>query len=182
MSNREKLLKAAKECLLTVGYERTTVRHLVAASGANQASINYHFGSKEQLLTTALRDLNREWGDVLFAALARPADEAAHRDDVAVWGRIIESIQANRDLWAVNFESLSSARADAEIRGMIAEGQRLAREALARTFGGADDAAAVGARCYAALVGLAAQWLIDPDAAPSAEQIAAASGVDALSA
>ncbi|MFC4138657.1 MULTISPECIES: TetR/AcrR family transcriptional regulator [unclassified Microbacterium] len=177
MSNREKLLKAAKECLLTVGYERTTVRHLVAASGANQASINYHFGSKEQLLILALRQLNQEWGDVLFAALAAPGGTEATHDGVAVWSRIIESIQANRDLWAVNFESLSSARGDDEIRGMIAEGQRLAREALARTFSrdSAADPDAVGARCYAVLVGLAAQWIIDPASAPSAEQIAAGS-------
>ncbi|WP_350348678.1 helix-turn-helix domain-containing protein [Agromyces sp. G08B096] len=196
MGNREKLRAAARECLLTIGYERTTVRHLVAASGANQASINYHFGSKEQLLTEVLQELNREWGDVLFAALAagpaepggtaQPAEaggESRPADHEALWGRVIDSIRENRALWFVNFESLSSAYVDEEIRAMIADGQRVARQALARAFDGpaapddpaaAEAAEAAGARYYATLVGVAAQWLIDPDAAPTARQIAAA--------
>lgn len=171
MSNREKLLKAARECLLTLGFERTTVRHLVAASGANQASINYHFGSKEQLLTEALRALNLEWSAVLNTALGDESD-ADERDPESVWGRILASIQENRPLWFVNFESLSSAYLDDGIRAMIAEGQRAAKPVLARAFG-ADESE--GSHYYALLVGVAAQWLIDPDGAPSAADIAASS-------
>lgn len=171
MSNRDKLLKAARECLLTVGYERTTVRHLVAASGANQASINYHFGSKEQLLTDALRALNQEWGEVLTNALGDDAGAGA-RDHEALWERIIASIQENRPLWFVNFESLSSAYLDEGIRTMIAEGQRSAKPALARAFGAEE---ADGSRYYALLVGVAAQWLIDPESAPTPAEIAASS-------
>lgn len=170
MSNREKLLTAARECLLTVGFERTTVRHLVAASGANQASINYHFGSKEQLLTDALRALNLEWSEVLTTALSGEPDAGA-RDPETVWGRIIASIQENRALWFVNFESLSSAYLDDGIRAMIAEGQRAAKPALAHAFGAEESA---GSHYYALLVGVAAQWLIDPDGAPSPAEIVAA--------
>uniref|UniRef100_UPI003F498613 TetR/AcrR family transcriptional regulator n=1 Tax=Nonomuraea bangladeshensis TaxID=404385 RepID=UPI003F498613 len=170
VSAKDKLLTAARDCLLTKGYAHTTVRDLVAASGANQASINYHFGSKEQLLTRALRDLNAEWGELLFAVLAEPGGEEA------LWGRIIESIQANRSLWFVNFESVASARQDEEIRAMIAGGQELARASLARAFAGlgpeSDPARvqAVGSHYYALLVGLAAQWITDPERAPSAAQ------------
>ncbi|MGW4249734.1 helix-turn-helix domain-containing protein [Nocardia sp. NPDC004722] len=42
MGTREDLLAAAKQCLATRGYARTTVRDIVAASGANLAAINYH--------------------------------------------------------------------------------------------------------------------------------------------
>jgi hypothetical protein len=38
------------------GYARTTARDLAAESGANLASIGYHFGSKEALLNEALAE------------------------------------------------------------------------------------------------------------------------------
>ncbi|MFI9847053.1 TetR/AcrR family transcriptional regulator [Nonomuraea sp. NPDC051941] len=179
MSAKDKLLLAARDCLLTKGYAHTTVRDLVAASGANQASINYHFGSKERLLTRALRDLNTEWGELLFAVLEEPAGTRSG-DQEALWGRIIDSIQANRSLWFVNFESVASARQDEEIRGMIASGQELARASLARAFAGLGpdsdpgEVQAAGSHYLALLVGLASQWLTDPERAPTAEQFAAA--------
>ncbi|NUR89730.1 MAG: TetR/AcrR family transcriptional regulator [Nonomuraea sp.] len=177
MSAKDKLLLAARECLLSRGYAHTTVRDLVAASGANQASINYHFGSKEQLLTRALRDLNTEWGELLFAVL--DGGPGGPGGEEALWGRIIDSIRANRALWYVNFESVSSTRQDEEIRGMIAEGQAVARVSLARAFAGLgpdddqDAVMAAGSRYLALLVGLASQWLTDPDHAPTAAQFTA---------
>jgi len=183
MGNKDKLLAAARECLLTVGYAQTTVRDLVAASGANQASINYHFGSKEKLLTGALQDLNREWGELLLAVLDQPASTAASgaTQQEALWSQVIDSIRSHRELWFVNFESLSSARRDESIRTMIAEGQAAARVSLARAFAGLDPDEAeddavqrAGSHYYALLVGVAAQWLADPDRAPSAAQIVAA--------
>ncbi|GAB3452324.1 TetR/AcrR family transcriptional regulator [Actinophytocola sediminis] len=177
MGHRENLLTAARECLLHNGYARTTVRELVAASGANQASINYHFGSKDQLLTQAIYDLNEEWGRHLFAALedAEGAREQAAR--VARWQRIIESIQKNRELWFVNFETVAVLQHNDKIREMNASAQRTARVALAHAFGGlgqdADPAEvhAVGAHYYSLLVGVALQWLTDADEAPTAEEI-----------
>lgn len=178
MSAKDKLLLAARECLLTKGYAHTTVRDLVAASGANQASINYHFGSKEHLLTQALRDLNTEWGELLFTVLAA-SDGTRSGGEEELWGRIIDSIRANRSLWFVNFESVASAQRDEEIRGMIAIGQEMARVSLARAFAGLgpdDDpleVQAAGSHYLALLVGLASQWITDPERAPTAEQFAA---------
>lgn len=189
MNTKDKLLAAARKCLLELGYARTTVRDLVAASGANQAAINYHFGSKEKLLVTALNQLNTTWGELLFTALTGPdgADGTAGKrtraskvDHEALWERIIASIQENRALWFVNFESVASARHDDQIKDMIAEGQVASRTSLARAFAGLaedDDAEtvhAVGSHYHALLVGVAVQWLTAPDHAPSARQIAAA--------
>ncbi|UBU12490.1 TetR/AcrR family transcriptional regulator [Nonomuraea gerenzanensis] len=177
MSAKDKLLLAARDCLLTKGYAHTTVRDLVAASGANQASINYHFGSKEQLLTKALRDLNTEWGELLFAVLDGTSGEP--EDHEVLWGRIIDSIRANRALWFVNFESVASAREDGEIRAMIASGQEAARASLARAFAGLGpdsdprEVRAAGSHYLALLVGLASQWLSDPERAPEARRFAA---------
>ena len=67
MGNREKLLAGAKRCIQEKGFARTTARDLVAASGTNLASIGYHFGSKEALLTQALVEELGEWGDQVLA-------------------------------------------------------------------------------------------------------------------
>ncbi|GLZ79576.1 TetR family transcriptional regulator [Actinorhabdospora filicis] len=180
MSHKENLMRAARECLLRTGYARTTVRDLVASSGANQASINYHYGSKEALLTRALNELNTEWGDLLFRALVSPDGDTGEDAELARWERIIDSIQAQRDLWFVNFESVSYLKHDAEIRAMNAEGQRRSRIALAAAFAGLGEDAdparvhAVGSHYYSLLVGVALQWLTDPEAAPTAAEIVAA--------
>ncbi|ROP35074.1 TetR/AcrR family transcriptional regulator [Saccharothrix texasensis] len=174
MGHRDNLIAAARQCLLATGYARTTVRDLVAASGANQASINYHFGSKDQLLTRALTELNAEWGELLFSALGNPDEPIGHEER---WRRIIDSIRDHQDLWFVNFESVSYVQHDAQIRSINAHGQELARTALARSFGGlppsADpaDVRAVGGHYYSLLVGVALQWLTDPDNAPSAADV-----------
>ena len=53
MGHREDLLDGAADCLYTKGFGRTTARDVVAVSGTNLASIGYHFGSKDALLTEA---------------------------------------------------------------------------------------------------------------------------------
>src|SRR3954471_17610234 len=80
MSNRDALLKGAKECLRTKGYARTTARDLVAASGANLSSIGYHFGSKEALLAEAFDEIFMEWTTQLTeAATGDPTAGALQR-------------------------------------------------------------------------------------------------------
>lgn len=46
----EKILGAAKELFEEKGFEPTSVREIATLAGVNVALINYHFGSKEQLL------------------------------------------------------------------------------------------------------------------------------------
>lgn len=185
MGHRDNLLVAARHCLLVRGYGATTVRDLVAESGANQASINYHFGSKDRLLNAALFDLNREWGLLLFEALGVDADAGestfplTQSAAVELWTRVIESIRANEALWFVNFESISFAQHDPEIRTMNAEGQAASRNALARAFAGLGEdgdpveRAAIGSHYYSLLIGVALQWLTAPETAPTAQQIVA---------
>ena len=71
MGHREDLLEGAKKCLLEIGYANTTARDIVAASGTNLASIGYHFGSKEALMTQAIIEL---------LGLGREVRAAADRD------------------------------------------------------------------------------------------------------
>lgn len=185
LGNREKLVAAARSCLLKAGYGATTVRDLVAESGANQASINYHFGSKDQLLNQALFDLNREWGAVLFEALGIDETGTASvcTDEVSaidLWQRVISSIVDNEQLWFVNFESIPYVQHDAEIRKMNAAGQAASRDALAHAFGGLEPDSdperrrIVGSHYYSLLTGLALQLLTDRKNAPTARDLVSA--------
>lgn len=184
MGHRDNLLVAARHCLLVRGYAATTVRDLVEESGANQASINYHFGSKDRLLNQALFDLNREWGIRLFEALGldaefdQPSGPAPDRDTIVdLWDRVIASIRANEQLWFVNFESISFVKHDTEIREMNAAGQAAARNALSLAFAGLGNNSdtstrrAVGSHYYSLLVGLALQMLTDPTNAPTGNEL-----------
>lgn len=177
MTTKEKLLAAARSCLLRRGYASTTVREIIAESGANQASINYHFGSKDALLNQALFALNGEWGEVLFGVLSGGLEAPA--DHEGLWQGVIESILGNRPLWFLNFEAIALAQHDEVVREGLADRGESARAVLASVFGGIDpdempdEARSTGAHYYAVLVGVAMQWLIDPDTAPSAAQIAA---------
>ena len=51
---REKLLDAAERLFAEQGFDSTSLRQITAAAGANLAAVNYHFGSKEDLIVEVL--------------------------------------------------------------------------------------------------------------------------------
>ncbi|GGS30425.1 TetR/AcrR family transcriptional regulator [Actinokineospora fastidiosa] len=168
MGHREDLLAGAKRCLIEKGYARTTARDIVAASGANLASIGYHYGSKEALLNAALVQVNAEWGAAVGEVVA------ASRDFEAAWTRVTELFAAQRELLVVTFEALAQAEHAPEIRAALASGLDAARACMAKAFldNTTDDThRAVGSFCLALLTGVMAQWLIDPATAPTAKDL-----------
>ncbi|MEV6644389.1 helix-turn-helix domain-containing protein [Amycolatopsis sp. NPDC051371] len=65
-STRHRLLAAAEELLLTVGYDSVSVRAICSAAGLNPAAVHYHFGSKEALVAAMLEDrLAPVWANLL---------------------------------------------------------------------------------------------------------------------
>lgn len=52
---RERILNAAERLFAARGYEGTSTRAIVAASGDTIGSVNYHFGSKEKLFREVVR-------------------------------------------------------------------------------------------------------------------------------
>ena len=183
MGNREALLAGAKRCLLDKGYARTTARDIAAASGVSLAAIGYHFGTKETLLNAAMIEAIGEWGAELERALAaspdpRPSSPLGRFE--AIWAGLIASFATHRNLWGASFESFAEIDRVPEVRRILADAMeqgRLGLEAMFRTAGGADDEAsirAVGSFYHALLTGVLAQWLVDPERAPSAADLAAA--------
>ena len=185
MGHREDLLAGAKRCLVEKGYARTTARDIVAASGANLASIGYHFGSKEALLNQALIQSVREWGEQLAKTLIEAdVDHLGPRERYeAIWGRIVEMFGGNKQLWAAQFEVLAQIEHAEDVRQVLTAGNAEGRPGLGMLFNNIDpevderQASLVGAFNQALLTGIMAQWLIDPTTALNGMDIAEALSV-----
>jgi len=173
MGNREDLLDGAKRCLIEKGYARTTARDIAAAAGTSLAAIGYHFKTTEALLNAALFDALEEWGNELGRALAEGVDPRATPAErfAAIWGQVIESIVVRPGLWTAQFELVTLAQNLPELREFAGAAQLRGRTELARLFGADDEA---GALYQALLAGVAIQWLIAPDHAPSGPDLARA--------
>ncbi|MFF0559131.1 TetR/AcrR family transcriptional regulator [Streptomyces sp. NPDC004266] len=182
MGHKEDLLEGAKRCLLEKGYGRTTARDIVAASGTNLASIGYHYGSKDALLQQAFLALTEEWGEQAGAAGAEGA-EALPADPYerfhAVWEQVIAAAGASRPVWKLQTEVVTRIDDDEKLREAIKEPQREGRLGMAQGFLGIDPEAdpekarVAGLLCQALATGVMIQWMVDPETAPSADDLTA---------
>ena len=184
VGNREKLLAGAMRCLEEKGYARTTARDLVAVSGANLASIGYHFGSKEALLNEAIARTMVVWTRSVEAeAFAGEGASTAERLERALAAMIDRF--AEYEGYLVSFvEAFPQAVRSDELRATMAAAYADARaagtEMLRRAF--AEDGRELSERdadVLASLVlalcdGLILQWLLDRDRAPSSAAVIAA--------
>ncbi|GIF03527.1 TetR/AcrR family transcriptional regulator [Actinoplanes siamensis] len=104
------------KALLEKGYARTTARDIVALSGTNLASIGYHYGSTEALMTAAMLSAMEDWGDTVGRALGGPG--AGDDPMLDFWRRVIRSIQTDRALWLASIEVLTAEDVVAGIRAL----------------------------------------------------------------
>lgn len=165
----EDLLDAAKQCLAERGYARTTVRDIVAVSGSNLAAINYHFRSKDALLNRAMIEATGEAVQEVFKALPKTSQGDQTERLEAFWTKLIESFGEKRALWLANVDTLAQAPHSPEVRAQLADGQARARAELGRLLEQDDDEAS--GVLLTLLIGLLVQWTVDPDSAPSAQEL-----------
>ncbi|MFB9238611.1 TetR/AcrR family transcriptional regulator [Plantactinospora siamensis] len=177
MGHREDLLAGAVTCLRAKGYARTTARDVVAVSGTNLGSIGYHYGSLEALMNAAVERAMEEFADELAEVMATGLDPGAtvlERFE-AFWTRVLDSFEANRQLWLSTFDLFGLLDRVPQVRTLLQEGMRDGRLAWAQLIHGADPATraafTVGAIHQALLSGVLVQWLIDPEHAPTAQDL-----------
>jgi len=163
-SNRDALLEGTIRCLERLPAERITAREIATESGANLASIVYHYGSKEELVTEGVIAGLDRWLEEIAAGLA----EVGARTPRARFRRAAEAIERTRRRHsglAGNFlAALARAQHDDRVREMLADGFRHTRPAVAAVLGlGADEAGEDAAGLVHSLfVGLLFQSLLDP--------------------
>jgi AcrR family transcriptional regulator len=177
--HRERLLEAAIVCIREQGYARTTARDLVAVSQTNLASIGYHFGSKENLLNTALVEAFRRWLDPLVALAAAPGPQTPLERLQRSLAAMMETLEENRELIAAALEAWAQMSRSEELRAAVRLSYEEFHGAIALTTRAAFveldeeevDADAIATLIIAIVDGLLVRWQLDPDSAPSAERL-----------
>ena len=163
-SNRDQLIEATLRCVEKLPPERITARAIADESEANLASIGYHFGSKDDLVTAAviegldrwLEEIERMLGDLYVTTPA----ERFRRAGVV----IEETRRRHTGLAQTFFAAVGKAPHDARVRERLAEGFRKARRAVADLLDLGQDGAGLDAAglALAQFYGLLLQALLDP--------------------
>jgi AcrR family transcriptional regulator len=167
------------------GYAHTTARDIVAVTGANLASIGYHFGSKDALLNAAVIETFEEWGDAIAGAVSvEPADGPSHRLELFLDG-LLTAAPRHRAVLVASVQAYAQAEFAPDVREQLLRIYEESRRDLAAlvlgTAPGAvseQDARSVGSLALALINGVMLQWLLDPEASPSAADLGRA--LDAL--
>lgn len=175
MGHREDLLEGAKKCLAEKGFVRTTARDIVSASGTNLASIGYHYGSKDALLTQAFIALMEEWGEVFQSGLQ--GEGGSLERFRALWEGVLAQHEKSGPVWAASMEVALSGDRLPELRNLLAASQAEGRRGLISMLTGTPedqlderDVRTLGTFYQALLNGLMIQWLFDPESAATAEE------------
>ncbi|MCP2328244.1 AcrR family transcriptional regulator [Hamadaea flava] len=175
-SNRGELIDGVLRCLERLPWDKVTAREIAAESGANLASITYHFGSKDALMTAAVVEGLDRWLAEIAAALG---DLAGH-DPTIRFRRTAEAIAATRrrheGLARMFVGALARSQHDDRVRGLLTEGFRRSRADVARVLGLGTDALGedAGGVALALFDGLLLQALLDPGLAIDGDRLVAA--------
>lgn len=181
MGNKEALMEAAIRCLSRKGYARTTARDITSEAGTSLAAIGYHYGTVQQLLNEAVFAAQEHWCREALMVLTDAVDpgESFIERFTDAFARVIKSLRNDRPLWAASVDLLSQVEHVPELKPTLMKTMSLARLGSITTFDGVDvesvDSQQIrqqGSLYYALLSGVMLQYLLDPDTAPTAEELA----------
>lgn len=167
-SNRQALLDGALRCLARMPADQITARMIAHESGANLASIGYHFESKDGLLTAAVVEGLDRWLDQIEARLA---DGRRHRRSSARFRQAVDIVEQTRH----EHEATAAAFVAALVRGQhdpvvaqrLTEGFLHTRPRVAELLDLGSDRVGIdaGAVMHSLFTGLLVQSLLSEDLA-----------------
>jgi AcrR family transcriptional regulator len=174
------LLQAAKRLVLERGYAGASVRELASASGTNLGAVNYHFGSRENLLNQAILEFFLEWGERVGDADVDPA--AGPLEQLAARARpMADGIAEAQPLFVMFLEGVLQSRHAPALQEQLAahysEQRRRAGERIAESLAGSAMPARMvevaASYMLAVADGMQLQALLEPEAIPTGEELAA---------
>ena len=149
MTTRDRLIDAARQCLLERGHQACSVKAIAEAAGVNHGLVHHYFGSKEQLWVAVIeREAER-----IRASLADAPEGFLDRF-------YVPELLRHPDRMRLAVEFLALAKSAPAVAGALREHFRLNRQAIARRLGITDEA--TGALLFAALFGMVIQAGLDP--------------------
>ena len=124
-TTRERILDVAERLFAERGFDATSLRNITTDAAVNLAAVNYHFGSKDELILAALKRRDARWREWFGHALARRAESPR--------GRLLAVFDALEEWFAqADFQGCMFMRAASEfcacddpIHAASAEHQRL---------------------------------------------------------
>ena len=168
-STRAALVKATVDCLVELGYARTTTQEVQTRAGVSRGALTHHFTAKADLVLAAVDHLYEEFSEsVREAAASLPADPATRlRLGVElVWERFVGPLFiATMELWG-------AARTDAELRAALLPHERrlgqqlraLAAEVFGESMARHPSSEAVYQVLLTSMRGQAMTYALQPDA------------------
>ena len=126
--SKDKLRRAALHCIAQSGYAATSSRDIAREAGANVASINYHFGSKEALVTEALGECFGMWNQRVETAFVGAAGLPPHDQLAAILHAAIDTFDEVRSSVHACVETYAPALRSNELRERLAAGYATVRE------------------------------------------------------
>jgi AcrR family transcriptional regulator len=173
------LLDAAKRLVGERGYSSASVRELAAAADTNLAAVNYHFGSRENLLNQAVMENFLEWNDRVAEVEVDPTMEPLQQ--LAARARpMMDGLPAAESGFIVFLESLLQARRSPDLHRQLSEHYAEHRRRIVESIRSTDAGSALPPRMMeviasytlAVVDGMQVQALLDPDAIPTGEELA----------
>jgi AcrR family transcriptional regulator/mRNA-degrading endonuclease toxin of MazEF toxin-antitoxin module len=182
---RKRLLDATIRTIQERGREGASVRQITSAAEADLGSINYHFGSKDQLVDQALVAVCERWVDSLKGSgLVSAAGKTIGERIARSLGAFATSVPRNRSLALAFIEALATADRSPTVKEALRDSYEELRTAVAEgagegagPLGQADEAAETVAGAIVALFdGVLIQLLLDPDRALKPRELIASLG------
>jgi AcrR family transcriptional regulator len=163
----QRLLAAARRLLVSGGFEALRLSAVAREAGEAKASIGYHFGNKDGLVTALVDSLAHDANRALIKETnALPPGAARVHALIDGEARIV----ADAESFQAFFEILPHALRNPDLRDRVAALYSGYRETVQRCFDKAAPAAAAELQPFAVLMiaivdGLAIQHGLDPDGA-----------------
>lgn len=181
---KKRLIAGTQRCIIARGFGSTTARDIAAETGANLAAVNYHFGSKDALLTIAMLDAIGAWTSQIDQAVEVTDSEAPLERLERFLRGIHRTLTEHREMMVASVQAFAQAEYSEEIRGALVEVYEGARANLPKLIFGdsgrlsPEQMRGIGSAVMAMINGFVLQWLLDPDTAPEPAEFAA--GIAAL--
>jgi len=94
VSTKERILNAAEHLFCEFGFDNTSLRAITSEANVNLASVNYHFGSKKQLIQEVLARYLSALMPALDKEIIKFADSESNLTTEALFGALVEPLLA----------------------------------------------------------------------------------------
>ncbi len=113
---RTQVLRAARACIVAMGYERVTMRDIAATAGVSTGTVVHYFHDKDSVLAAALLDKIQDTG-IAFRAALTGADSAWEQLERLVEASVPASDEV-RDEWRLWLTFWSEATRNERFRAV----------------------------------------------------------------